>query len=233
MPSLRGRYVLIGLAPLALALLLTASSSAATGRVPTIRMPTNVPTASCMRTPPYGPLNSPPDTTPPVTTDDADGLWHPSSETVHFAATDTQSTVAATYYRTDGGAWVKGSLVTLSVWKRGGDNGIHMIDYYSVDSAGNSETPKSCLIKLDSQPPQTTDTSDGLWYQFSETVHFNASDVTVGVAVTHYRIDGGQWLTGRKVTLSVWKRGGNNGIHTIEYYSIDNAGNVESPSRTA
>ena len=77
---------------------------------------------------------------------------------MHFSATDTQSTVAATYYRVDGGPWLAGTQVTLSIWKRGGNNGIHTIDYYSVDGAGNAETPKSCLIKLDSQPPQTSDT---------------------------------------------------------------------------
>ena len=183
MPSLRGRYVLTGLAALALALLLTASSSAASGRrAPTLRHANQRAHHVAHARPAVRPFDSPPDTSPPVTTDDADGLWHPSSETVHFAATDSQSSVAATYYRIDGGAWVKGGAVTLSVWKRGGNNGSHTIDYYSVDSAGNAERPKSCLIKLDSLPPQTSDTSDGLWHQFSETVHFTASDATSGVA---------------------------------------------------
>jgi hypothetical protein len=45
-----------------------------------------------------------------------------------------------------------------------------------------------------------------------------------GVKETLYSLDGGNWTRGTQVTI---RAAGHAGGHTIAYYSIDNAGNVE------
>jgi hypothetical protein len=48
-----------------------------------------------------------------------------------------------------------------------------------------------------------------------------ANDALSGVAATHYTVDGGSEQSGASITISA------EGIHTITYWSEDNAGNVE------
>ena len=47
-----------------------------------------------------------------------------------------------------------------------------------------------------------------------------------GVAYTKYRLDGGEWTTGTVVATSTA------GVHTLEFYSVDNVGNEETPHQT-
>ena len=51
-----------------------------------------------------------------------------------LAATDNLSGVAATYYTVDGGAPRSGTSVTVT------SEGTHLVAYWSVDKAGNTET---------------------------------------------------------------------------------------------
>jgi len=81
-------------------------------------------------------------------------------------------------------------------------------------------------IKPDTAPPVTTckisGNINGEWYTGPVAVELTATDDLSGVYQTWYRIDGGAWqlYTGRfQVT--------GDGSHTVEYYSIDQVGNVE------
>jgi hypothetical protein len=56
-------------------------------------------------------------------------------------------------------------------------------------------------------------------------VHFAATDADSGVKETWYAVDDGAWTQGTQVTITA---AGNNGVHWIRYYSIDNAGNQET-----
>jgi len=92
------------------------------------------------------------DTVWPTTTDNTDGLHHQSFNVI-LSPLDATSGVAATYYRIDGGAWTSGTsfwLVLNIRHKRPGlPRGTHTVEYYSTDSAGNSETPiNSCQVIL-------------------------------------------------------------------------------------
>jgi hypothetical protein len=106
------------------------------------------------------------------------------------------------------------------------DDSTHTIQYYSVDNVGNTENVKSTDFKIDQLPPTTTHTFSGdvgnnEWYL---TFHFilNAIDSTSGVLTTYYRIDSGGWnLFTIPVVIT------SEGTHTLEYYSLDNAGNSE------
>jgi len=175
----------------------------------------------------------PPDTTPPVTSSDVlpagpdgtGGWWVTSPE-----ITLTVDEPATTYFQwdaTDPYGWLtySGALVA--------DEGIHTLYFYSVDlsAALNSETPvQSLTLQTDTLSPWTTDNTDfEIHKRF--TLLLAPSDDTSGVAGTAYRIDGGVWRSGTSVTLSLagyhkhshWSPGD----YLIEYFSTDNAGNVE------
>lgn len=82
-------------------------------------------------------------------------------------------------------------------------------------------------IQLDKQVPVTTATASPIdgkngWYISSPTVTLAATDNT-SVTQTVYRIDGSEWSTySQPVTWSVY------GVHSLEYKSIDQAGNEEA-----
>ena len=80
-------------------------------------------------------------------------------------------------------------------------------------------TPPVTLCSLD---PAEPDGENG-WYVGSVTVFLNATDDLSGVNITRYRLDGLPWETYTEPFL-LEKQGA--GI-MIEYYSVDNAGNVE------
>ncbi len=91
------------------------------------------------------------DTTAPTTTDNTDGLPHQVFSLVLTPA-DATSGVASTQYRIDGGPWQTGTTTTLRLairHKRPGlAAGDHLIEYRSIDNAGNTESIKSCTVTL-------------------------------------------------------------------------------------
>ncbi len=88
------------------------------------------------------------DTTPPTTTCALDGTMsggvYITPVGVTLSATDAESGVNYTMYKLDSGNWTK-YIVGFTVL----DEGSHTIAYYSVDKAGNSETPKSTPFTID------------------------------------------------------------------------------------
>jgi len=83
--------------------------------------------------------------------------------------------------------------------------------------AGRDEAVKSVTVKVDITAPMTSAVAH------ASKVTITVNDTASGVNVTMYRIDGGDWVvyTGEEVEIE------GAGNHTVEYYSIDNAGNVE------
>jgi len=116
-------------------------------------------------------------------------------------------------------------------------DGRYSIDYYSIDKAGNVEPTNTITIILDNTPPETTVTIgepkyvSGIIYLTPETpLALSASDGEgSGVSSTAYRIynstyDSG-WLSYTEpFNLTAFA----DGIYIIEYYSIDNLGNMEA-----
>jgi hypothetical protein len=100
--------------------------------------------------------------------------------------------------------------------------GGHPDGYYYVlaISYETDTTPPATNISFD--PPEP----DGLngFYVSNVTVTFNATDDISGVNVTYYRINEGEW----EIYVEPFKLE-NNGFYQIEFYSVDNTGNIESP----
>ncbi|HEX7392166.1 MAG TPA: hypothetical protein VF374_04370 [Thermoplasmata archaeon] len=137
--------------------------------------------------------------------------WYVSNVNVTLTATGGELGVDRTMYELDDVSWEEyDSPIECA------EDGNHVLNYRSYDLGGNSEPIQSLEFKTDLTAPNTNTLLSG-W-----NVTLSAADLTSGVQKTSCRVDDGPWLnyTG-PVQLS---RDEN---HTVEYYSIDFAGNVE------
>ncbi len=162
------------------------------------------------------------DTHAPNTTATYPTDWQNSDVAVTLSASDNLAGVDKTYYRIDAGSWVEYSNgITIS------DEGVHTIEFYSVDKAGNKESAHKISVKIDKTAPTTTVNSDynwGTWTNQDIIFSFTADDALSGVKVTEWRIGNGDWqtYTGGDITF------GNEGEYTLQFHSADNAGNIET-----
>ena len=170
----------------------------------------------------------PADTTPPVTTSALSGPsyvngYYRGAVTVTLTATDNASGVANTFYRVDSGP----QQTYAGPFTVSGDFA-HLVTFYSVDNAGNTEGPaRSVTFSIDTTPPVTTAALSGAFlrgaFRGPVTVTLSAGDAVSGVAGTFYRIDSGpqQTYTG-PFTVS------GDFTHLLTFFSVDRAGNAES-----
>jgi hypothetical protein len=164
------------------------------------------------------------DTSAPVTS--TAGLSASSSpawtnqHTVTLTASDAASGVAATYYTLDG------SARQTYVGPLNLPDGVHTVTYWSVDNTGNAEISHTGHTDIDTTAPVTNATGlssapSPAWTR-SATVTLASSDGASGVAASYYTLDGGAQTTyTAPVPLA-------DGAHTVIYWSVDNAGNIET-----
>jgi cytochrome c len=121
------------------------------------------------------------------------------------------------------GAWTNysGALLVTS-------EGNHTLEYRSTDMAGNAGPINYVNFTIDRVAPVTDLNASGKqgmneWYVGTVTLNITAADGSSGIRATHYRLDEGDWaISGRDIIISA------DGNHTLEYYSVDNAGNTEN-----
>jgi hypothetical protein len=182
----------------------------------------------------------PADTTPPETTISLNGTlgfegWYVSDVTVTLSATDDISGVAETAYSFDGVTWITYTEpFTITT------EGIITVYYNSTDNAGNVEATECEVIKIDKTPPKPNltigthcvDEAGNIYVTSATEFTLTASDDVLGVANvsgvahTYYRINGGNWTE----YVGPFKLEGPDGNYTIEYYSVNVAGNEETPN---
>src|SRR5204863_371013 len=81
----------------------------------------------------------------------------------------------------------------------------------------------------DNTKPKTTDDAPSGWQASPVTVNLTGNDAGSGVNVTEYSVDGNVTYTvGTSVVIPAPADGSNDGSHTIAYFSVDNAGNIET-----
>jgi hypothetical protein len=150
--------------------------------------------------------------------------WYRSAVQVSLSPADAHSGVAETYYSVDGGA----AQAYTGVFTVSG-NARHNVSFWSVDRVGNTEARRSAAINIDSASP-TRHTAlvlgpvgNGMYFRGAVQMSIGSSDDLSGVANTYYRIDGAatQTYTG-PLTIS------GDGTHTVEFWSVDVAGNSSS-----
>lgn len=181
------------------------------------------------------------DTTAPTTsatcnsTTCSTGWYSTGPVGVQLSATDSGSGVAATYYTTDGTTPTTQSAVystALSLPETAS------VRYFSVDVAGNAESPRTTLVRIDAAAPNVTITSpsDGALVsrKGSLTLNASASDLGTGtgnpsgVAKVGFYLDGSLVAQDTSAPYSVsWKPKANlRGIHVLTAVATDVAGNT-------
>jgi hypothetical protein len=172
------------------------------------------------------------DTNGPVTVDNAAGVWHEVPFTLLLSATNKSTADTTTQYSLgDDQHWQTGSTLAFGGWKRGGGSGLYTVYYRSTDAAGVIEATRSTTVMLDATRPVTTDDAPRGPQAADVTVHLTATDTFSGVFQTWYQVDGGAWLVGTSVLVPATADHANDGLHTIKYFSVDNAGNSEAGYR--
>jgi len=153
--------------------------------------------------------------------------WYLSNVTVTLTATDATSGVAETTYCLDGNTWIPYTEpfnITIE--------GSTTVYYNSTDHAGNVEATQIALIQIDKTAPETTIGLSGTlglegWYVSNVTVSLMGIDDISSVAETAYSLDGAPWIPYTEPFNITTE-----GITTVYYNSIDNAGKVEVPKST-
>jgi hypothetical protein len=174
----------------------------------------------------------------PETGDDAPTGWRTADTTVTLTPADAFSgmtgCLADTTWELDGCATQTGTSVLVAAPSDHSGDGAHTITYRSTDAAGNREADKTATVLVDTLAPSTHDdiAVGPPVHTDPFTVTLSASDENAelgvsGVAVTHYRVDEGEWQTGTSVEVT------GDGPHTVTYYSTDNAGNDEAARTSA
>jgi hypothetical protein len=168
-----------------------------------------------------------PETAPFLEGDLGHGGWFVSAANVTLVASDGPSGVESIRYRVDDGIWT-----TYSVEFNVSEAGQHTLEFYAVDVAGNTETAKSVMIWIDDVAPETIaylsgTLGSGGWYRSSIEVNLYAADAPSGPNGTAYRVDGGFWVNFTEPFAVTGE-----GEHSIEYCSLDRAGNQESVRTT-
>ena len=92
-----------------------------------------------------------------------------------------------------------------------------------TDNAGNSATFTSQAVHIDLTQPSTVSNLSGEWFTAPVTVTLSATDNLSGVTGSFYRVDNGPTQTYTS-PFSITS----NGNHSVEFWSVDVAGNTET-----
>ncbi|MEM1502953.1 hypothetical protein RG959_05970 [Domibacillus sp. 8LH] len=155
------------------------------------------------------------DQTAPVTKADAAEAWSKEDVAVKLAASDEASGVAQIFYSINGTEYTEGTSFTVE------KEGVNKVSFYSVDKAGNKEAVQTIEVKVDKTAPVTQSDASDQWLKEDATIHLTATDHTSGAAKTYYSIDGSAYKEGTSFTIN------KEGITTVSFYTIDQAGNTE------
>jgi len=150
------------------------------------------------------------------------GVW--ATNPVAFILTgsvDEDSTVVGYEYRVDGGEWQSGDTATVSV------PGKSVIEYCSVDVAGNRSTTGTSDIWIDMQAPTAPQVgfnpeyTEGAWSVLPITITASGAtdDFTSAERLQYmYSLDGAPFEAGNIVPIDT------DGSHTLSFKVIDDAG---------
>ena len=191
------------------------------------------------------------DRTPPSASQTgADAAWHREPVPLVFNAADPSSGVRLIQWAIDGAAptsqtyqvganpWGPATATATYTFPAPADHsgdGVHDIVYRALDWSYPHGTATSvdhtCQVKIDTVGPVTTQAGGNSGpHNTPVTVSFSAYDPNPpncsGVDRTMYQVDGGGWLEGTSVTIPAPPQ--TSVTHTIEYRSVDKAGNTEN-----
>jgi hypothetical protein len=136
--------------------------------------------------------------------------WYISQVNATLSTTDPEGTNWTRYQLNASGWQTYSSMMVISI------EGNYTLEYCSQDLAGTTYAAENATIGIDLNVPSSLAAVSG------SRVTIAASDNISGVNRTMYRIDGGVW---QEYTWAFDVTGSGN--HTVEYYSVDEAGHIE------
>ncbi len=137
--------------------------------------------------------------------------WYTSPVEVTVSASDTGSGVATVEYRIEGVTDWTAYLGPVDI-ASDGDWVVEARAYDNEGNVGEGDSP----ARVDQTAPATSSAAEG------PVVNLTAVDETSGVYATWYRVDGGDWTLYDGPFEVVGE-----GNHSLEYWSVDAAGNEE------
>ncbi len=151
--------------------------------------------------------------------------WYRGPVNLSLIATDVGSGLASVQYNLNNGGWSEGRQLHLET------DGTYTLQARATDMAGNQTLVGPTVFRIDAEPPVTQlnfSRPPGFenWFHTPITVTLMAADATSGLAYVEWRLNGGSWQQTAAFSLAT------EGIHTLEYRAVDQAGNSE-PIRTA
>jgi len=160
--------------------------------------------------------------------DDHSG-WRNTAATVTITGGGDNAPFSVSY-QVDGGAWqTVPSPASFSV----GGVGHHTVVYYVENAVPVRTAQLTGYVNIETTAPITKALAvPAGWRRTAVTVQLSPADAGgSGVAATYYRIDGGVKQTGTSAVVPAPLDHTMDGIHKVTYYSVDAAGNVESPKQ--
>lgn len=159
---------------------------------------------------------------PQITDDAVRYRWVAAPLTVTLSQLEWTGDDATIHYSIDGGSdTVYAEPIVFSA------TGEYALSYYGVDPLGTRGPTGSVALYVDADPPVTTSNLDSAWYAAPVSVVLDAGDAITGVSGTYYAIDGGSATE----YTGPFTFGGPQS--TLEFWSIDAVGNVETHVREA
>ena len=171
---------------------------------------------------------------PPTTTIACNGAacssgWYNAAVTVSLTpVSNSGSPIAETYYTTDGTTPTTSSSVYTVLFTVSQSS---TVKFFSVDTAGNSESVKSQTIQVDTGAPTTTIACNGAtcssgWYTASVTGTLSATASSGGspVTATYYTTDNTTPTASSSVYSGAFTVSQSS---TVQYFSVNAAGNAE------
>ena len=162
---------------------------------------------------------------PPITTSNIPSEWNTASFTVTFRTNEP----ANTYYTLDG----SNPIVSPTVILYNGpftivNDGITTVTFYSRNTHGVANFNQTKYVKIDKVAPITSlnisfdPDGNNSWYKSLPVITLSATDTISGVNKIFYSWDGGSFVEyTTQLTIP------SEGIHTLQYYSNDNASNID------
>lgn len=141
----------------------------------------------------------------PTTAANAAG-WYQGDVAIHWTCTDDRSGVAEC---------PADSVIT-------GEGLARTASASVADIAGNQTSAISAAVNIDRTAPITEIDAPGIWRNGPVDVALTAGDNLSGLASTWYTVDGGAPVQGTTFAVS------GDGVHTITFWSVDQAGNTEA-----
>ncbi|MEV1331185.1 ThuA domain-containing protein [Micromonospora costi] len=146
--------------------------------------------------------------------------WHAGTVPVVLTSTDAGSGVRSVEWSLDGGAW---SAYSGPVEVTG--DGQHELLFRATDTAGNAETLKSAVLRIDGTKPTllVSGIADGQLYGDSQDVRvsWQAVDPTSGIASVTGDLDGRPYASGTLQAMYELPLG----LHELTVTATDKAGN--------